>query len=68
MKIKLVFDDWKEKGKSIYNTEKGIELSMGQFHSGTTFNGDITLDEEDEKELRRAIFNGYRPSFKAYIK
>ena len=26
MKIKLVFEDWKKNGKSIYNTEEGIEL------------------------------------------
>ncbi len=63
MKIKLVFDDWKLKGKSIYNTETGIELSSGDFHSGTTFDGDIWGQPEQMKELQDAMRAGYTPSF-----
>jgi len=63
MKVKLIFDDWKLKGYSVYNTEVGIELSTGDFHSGTTFNGDIHLDSEQAEELRIAFMAGYTPSF-----
>ena len=67
MKIELVFEDWKVDGKSVYNTELGVNLSMGQFHSGTTFSGTIYLDEDDEKELSEAIKNGYSPIFRIYL-
>lgn len=66
MKIKLVFSDWQLRGKSVYNTEKGIQLSLGQFHSGTTFNGEIILDEDDEEELKQALKDGYEPVFCVY--
>ena len=63
MRIKLVFLDWQKDGKSVYATEKGIELSMGQFHSGTTFLGDISVDPMEAKELADAIKQGYQPCF-----
>ena len=63
MNIKLIFDDWKKDFVSIYNTEKGFELSSGDFHSGTTFDATIILNEENERQLRDALANGYRPTF-----
>ena len=66
MKIKLVFDDWKLKGESVYSTEKGVELSAQDFHSGTTFMGEIFLDKERAEELRRALNGGFIPSFGVY--
>jgi len=65
MKIKLVFDDWRKNGESVYQTEKGIDLSYGaaQFHSGTMFNAEIDLTEGDSKELQRALKQGYEPVF-----
>jgi len=63
MRVKLVFDDWKKQGNSVYNTEKGVELSSGDFHGGTTFNGEIHLDGEQEEKLRVALMAGYTPSF-----
>lgn len=67
MKIKLIFTDWrkwdKDKRCSIYNTEIGCELSMGEFHGGTTFDGEICLTPENEKELTEAIKQGYKPIF-----
>lgn len=63
MKIKLVFDDWRKEGKSIYNTSKGAELSNHDFHAGATFEGNIQLDAWEEKELREALEKGYRPVF-----
>ena len=36
LKCELVFDDWRvPSGKSIYQTEEGVELSMGLLHSGS---------------------------------
>lgn len=65
MKIKLVFETWKkfEDGvyKDIYSTEEGIELSMGDFHSGTVFTGKI--DVQDEEWLKEQIDNDYIPHF-----
>lgn len=63
MKIKLVFYDWKQKGKSIYHTKKQEWLSKGDFHGGSTFDANIQLDAWQEKELREAIDKGYQPVF-----
>lgn len=63
MKIKLVFEDWQKKGLSIYNSFEGVELTMGLFHGGTTFNGEIKLSPDDEAELRDALDKGYQPVF-----
>ncbi len=63
MKIKLVFLDWQENGKSIYSCKKGFHLSTGNFHSGSTFEGTITLDREDERELRGAMQSRFHPCF-----
>lgn len=59
----MVFTDWRENGKSVYNSEKGIKLSLGPFHSGTTFEGEISLNKLDEQEIRAAIREGYEPIF-----
>jgi hypothetical protein len=65
MKVTLVFQDWHAKdGGSVYMTEKGIELSMHDFHSGTVFSGCIDLDTQQEDELRTAISEGYEPVFR----
>ena len=64
MKINLVFDDWMGKDmKSVYSTIKGTHLSTGDFHSGTTFSGQILLDSEQEAELLQALDEGYMPVF-----
>ena len=63
MKVKLVFDDWRTGIDSIYTTVDGMSLSSGQFHSGTTFNAEISLDGEDAVELTRALRRGYIPVF-----
>ena len=64
MKIKLVFQDWQKDGHSIYSTPEGIDLSLGDFHSGTTFDADIDVYGGD-KELEQSIKNGYTPVFYA---
>ena len=63
MKVKMVFLDWKLKGKSIYSTEVGNELSKGDFHSGTTFEGEIFLGLQKSEELKNAILQGFQPCF-----
>lgn len=63
--IELVFDDWRKKGfgHSIYDTEKGIELSSGSFHTGTIFTGSISLDDEEYEQFKQALGRGYHPVF-----
>jgi hypothetical protein len=61
MKVKVIFEDWKQEGRSIYDTNKGINLSMGSLHSGSTWEGEINFDPDTEKEMInkggfRAIF------------
>ena len=62
MKIKLVFQDWQELGQPI-DPEREHELSKGDFHAGSTFDGNIQLDAQQEEELREAIMAGYQPVF-----
>ncbi len=67
MKIKLAFETWQDKvGFDIYNTERGIELSSGDFHSGTVFEAEIKIDSATESELREALASGARPVFVVY--
>lgn len=63
MKIKLVFEDWQKDGESVYSSEDGIELSLGSFHSGTTFEGNINLEKNEAIELVNAMRKGYTPVF-----
>lgn len=63
MKAKVIFWDWTKHGKSIYQTEEGVELSSRDFHSGSTFNAEITLNEEQEAEMKEALAEGYEPLF-----
>jgi hypothetical protein len=63
VKINLVFLDWKKKGKSIYSTLTGVKLSKGDFHSGTTFAGEIELESPEAEELKKALRKGYQPCF-----
>jgi len=62
--VSLVFADWLGKDhRSVYSTEAGVGLSMGQFHSGTTFEGAVRLDPDDRAELEAAMASGYTPMF-----
>ena len=64
--VNLAFDDWKKAGVSIYQTEKGVELSMNDFHSGTVFYGILMLDEEHSQALVEALREGYTPTFTVF--
>ena len=59
MKFDLIFDDWQKDGQSIYQTELGVQLSLGDLHSGTTW--DNHLPREILAEIREAWEN-----FRAY--
>ena len=64
MKIGLVFLNWLgPDGKSVYNTAKGVNLSIGDFHSGSTFDGNIELDSDQQAELASAIADSFTPVF-----
>jgi hypothetical protein len=71
MKIRLVFDDWRryneasKQQESVYSTEEGVELSHADFHSGTTFDAEIELDEDSAKDLKEALASGAVPVFYA---
>lgn len=59
MKVKVIFDDWKEGERSVYNMKP--YLSNGLLHSGTMWGGEINFDADTEAELKekgkyRAIF------------
>lgn len=62
--VKLIFMDWQKDGKSVYGNKVGSELSMGNFHFGSTFAGGIVVETADqEQELRQALADGYEPVF-----
>ena len=64
VKVSLVFDDWRNSAQeSVYQTEQGIELSMRDFHSGTTFKASIELDAQQAAELKDAMKKGFTPVF-----
>ena len=60
VKIKLAFRDWQRRCAPIGDVDY-CRLSLGDFHVGTTFDAEITLDAEQEAELREAIEAGYQP-------
>ena len=67
--MKLVFSDWRRwngsRDVSVYNTEEGVDLSMGALHSGSTFRAVIELDDDDAATLASAMNTGARPVFYA---
>ena len=66
VKIKLVFDDWQDKQcKSVYSTK--YELTLGNFHSGSTWHGEIDIEESDLREIKRSISEGNRAIFELVL-
>lgn len=55
MKVKFVVNDWQKKGFSIYESPLGIELSLGDLHHGTTFEGEINFDKDNEETIKSAF-------------
>ncbi len=68
LKIRLVFDRWAKWSpggpeRDLSQTQEGVELSAGDFHSGTTFPAEVELDSENALELQKDLNMGYRPYF-----
>jgi hypothetical protein len=65
--VSFAFYDWLREAVSVYNnTEAGLQLSQGDFHSGTSFRGTLALDDDQVLELRQAMQGGYAPAFYVY--
>jgi len=64
LKLELVFHDWMkaETGESVYFTEKGVELSLGDFHAGTVFSAEIEV-EDYQGEFEIAAKDDIVPAF-----
>lgn len=59
-----VFSDWVNGNhESMNNTEKGVELSAGMLHAGSTFTGELYLPRMEEEAVRQALMEGYHPLF-----
>ena len=56
MKCRLVMEDWRQIGTadSIYSTPLGVDLSMGDMHSGTTFEAVVELPSDVAEEIETA--------------
>lgn len=61
LNIKFSFKDWTRGNNSVYGDE--YELSLGNFHSGTVFNGSIVLSKSDRDEFIKALKGGAVPVF-----
>ncbi len=62
--VDLSFKDWLKNGHTLRGSSEGVELSLGVFHTGTTFPATITLESDDDaNELIAAIKAGYQPLF-----
>ena len=61
--IRMTFYDLLRKGKSMYSTEEGVEMTIGSLHSGSTFSGTITLQEDDMDDLNKMFEAGLQPVF-----
>jgi hypothetical protein len=67
--IMLTFDDLRCEGKSLRESvdmaDIGdlIRMTRGDLHSGSTFHGTITLDEENMDQLNKMFEAGLQPVF-----
>ncbi len=63
MKVWLVFEDWKRKGKSVYEKPEGEGLTLGPFHHSTSWRAELEMEEGVAEDLKEAIKNGFTPVF-----
>jgi len=63
MKVKLAFYDWLDSNGLRAIPKLYDKLSIGDFHSGTTFNGEIDLNPEQEVELLKTLKDKNNPIF-----
>jgi hypothetical protein len=46
--------------------ERGVKLSLGDFHGDSTFSATITLNAEQAEELKRALSSGVQSVFSVF--
>jgi hypothetical protein len=63
IKCKIIFDDWRIGGKSVYSTRDGCELSLGSLHSGTTFDCKVKFGDDEKATIEEAKKKGINPTF-----
>ena len=64
----FVLTDLEKDGKSVYNSPKGLAISLGSLHSGTTFTGLLSLSKEEMQDIETAIENDIHPVFSLHFK
>ncbi len=60
--VELVFDNW-ETNNNMLDSSVLNEASNGSFHSGTCFNANLFLKEEEIEDLQEQMKKGLRPKF-----
>lgn len=67
MKAKLVFDTWIDPLNVQLSDEQrdavANDLSLSNLHSGTIFNSEIDLNDEDKSFIKEGMRLGLKPSF-----
>ena len=61
VKVRLIFKRWII--SEDWNKNKEIDLSMGSFHAGTTFNADLYLRRDEINDLKEALKEKNVPIF-----
>jgi len=57
--IKLVFEVWRDKSGKVGHPPDYV----GDFHSGSTFDATIEIDEDNAEELKEFLQAGIKPVF-----
>jgi hypothetical protein len=63
MKFQLVFDHWRDRDGKPVEGEKRIDLEMGSFHGGTTFDAMVDLNADDIIDMQDAALSGFSAVF-----
>ncbi len=66
-KARWVFVSWQKHGKSVYDSEEGEQLFVGDLRRGVEFTGSIELDDEEVQRIQDAAKKGIRPVFDLFI-
>ncbi len=66
-KVRWVFVSWQKHGKSVYDSEEGEQLFVGDLRRGVEFTGSIELDDEEVQRIQEASKKGIRPVFDLFI-
>jgi hypothetical protein len=61
VKIMIRFDRWMKDEKFLKDFSKEADLQSGSFHSGTCFQGELVLRDDEAHDLIEAIKEGFEP-------